>query len=300
MSMKIFRSGLTFRVNAIRKSIGIFVSTIPVGILLVLMSFAVLPGYASADVFDCFDGKKCVNALSTSVDCKQPEDYEITRPNAPSSRTDVTVLSFHGGNIEAETSAISNKLATMYGWDRYDLNGHVKTNQCGSLGQNSFQILHITSTHFDDPEALALVNAHPKSVAIHGYSKSRTDSNPNYSQGTICVGGASKAQISAFINSLNSNKSVFESSLEGYPLIPINAPSVNEPLKNLPENQKPACYDLKGEDKNNIVNRNASTKGLQLELSWDMRKDLTNDSAKFDSLRSVIYGAIRYAMSVTP
>ncbi|WP_407889393.1 poly-gamma-glutamate hydrolase family protein [Scytonema sp. NUACC26] len=298
--MKIFRSGLTSGVNAISKSLRLILSTIPAGMSLAFISFAVLPGYVSADVFDCFDGKKCVNALSTSVDCKQPEDYDITRPSAPSSRTDVTVLSFHGGDIEAETSAISHKLATMYGWDRYDLNGHVNTSQCRSLGQNSFQILHITSTHFDDPEAQALVNAHPKSVAIHGYGKSRTDLNSNYSKGTICVGGASKAQITAFINYVNSNKSVFESSLDGYHLIPINAPSVKEPSTKEQENQKPACYDLKGEDKNNIVNRNASGKGLQLELSWDMRKDLTNDSTNFDSLRSVIYGAIGYAMSVTP
>lgn len=261
--------------------------------------------YAQADYFDCFDSKNCAKALSTSQDCKQPGDYNITRPSVSSSATSVTVLSFHGGGIEANTSDISKRLKHLYGWDRYDLNGHVTSTQCSSLDTDNklktYQILHITSTHFDDPDALALVGEHPNSVAIHGYSKSRTDSHRNYSKETICVGGASNTQIAAFINYVNTNKSVFKSSPEGYSLLPINAPSVPDPPRDMPEDRRPACYDLKGVDLDNIVNRNSSKRGLQLEFSRDMRKDLANlGNANFNSLRSVIYGAIDRAMSTDP
>jgi phage replication-related protein YjqB (UPF0714/DUF867 family) len=280
-------------VNFKNTNITRLILTISSGIMLMLINFTAFPSYARTDIFGCFDSKGCTNALSTSADCKQPLDYDITRPNSPSLTTDVTVLSFHGGEIELRTSDISKKLAKMYGWDRYDLDGHVSSNRCSSLGESSFEILHITSTNFDDPDAVRLVKAHPKSVAIHGYSR-------NYPEGTICVGGASQPQINAFIKYVNQNKSVFESSPQGYRIIPINAPSIEEPPENIPENQKPACYDLKGKDKTNIVNRNSSKKGLQLELSRPMRIDLASNSANFNSLRDVIYKGIKSAMSTVP
>jgi phage replication-related protein YjqB (UPF0714/DUF867 family) len=81
----------------------------------------------------------------------EPDDYEITISKRGS---DVTILSFHGGEIEPKTSEISYRLAEKYKWNRYDLNAH-GTNTCLD-GKNNFQRLHITSTNFDDPMPLIL------------------------------------------------------------------------------------------------------------------------------------------------
>ncbi|NJP09218.1 MAG: hypothetical protein HC866_06790 [Leptolyngbyaceae cyanobacterium RU_5_1] len=81
---------------------------------------------------------------------------------------------------------------------------------------NNFQRLHITSTRFNHQQAVNLVTAHARAIAIHGYS----EANRGYQSESICVGGADQNQIDAFINSVNVNKSSFTD----YTLNPINAP----------------------------------------------------------------------------
>ena len=234
---------------------------------------------AIADYFDCFDRANCSNALSRSSTCLNPRDYHTTALDVGS---DVTVLSFHGGKIELKTSEIASAIANKYGWNHYDLNAH-GTSTC-LQGQSNFKRLHITATNFDDPEALHIVGTYSKSIAIHGYSNSR-----GYPKGTICVGGGNQNQVNAFIDYVNQNKSTFESSPNGYPLIAINATSVS--------GKGEQCYGLKGTSTNNIVNKNAGNGGLQIELSLGMRKDLANlKNTNFNLLRNVIYEGVVKAM----
>ena len=246
---------------------------------LALLSFIILSDSAIADYFDCFDRTNCTNALSSSSTCLNPRDYHTTALDVGS---DVTVLSFHGGKIELRTSEIASAMANKYGWNHYDLNAH-GTSAC-LQGKSNFKRLHITATNFDDPDALNIVRAYPKSIAIHGYGNFR-----GYPKGVICVGGGNQNQVTAFIDYVNQNKSTFESSPDGYSLIAINATSVS--------GKGQQCYDLKGTSPNNIVNKNASNGGLQLELSLGMRKDLANlNNTNFNLLRNVIYGAVAQAM----
>lgn len=142
---------------------------------------------ASSDYYQCYQAGHCSPpALSNASDCLEGRDYDVTITNPGSG---VTVVSFHGGLIEPNTSEISLELARRFGWNRYDFNAH-GTSQC--LGQSSnFDKLHITATNFDDPRAVALVAAHPKAIAIHGHGRS-------YQKGSICVGGKDAAARDAF------------------------------------------------------------------------------------------------------
>jgi phage replication-related protein YjqB (UPF0714/DUF867 family) len=273
-------------------------SIVLAGILIACMSSIILTPLAWADdFFKCFDATKCTQALSSSQTCQEPDDYEITLSKRGS---DVTILSFHGGEIEPKTSEISYRLAEKYKWNRYDLNAH-GTDTCLD-GKDNFQRLHITSTNFDDPDALNLVKSYHNSVSIHGYNPSRNKSRnqfKGYPIGTICVGGKNRTQIDAFINYVNEQKSIFESQPESYRLIPVNANPVESVSSNTSINDKPTCAGLKGDSRRNIVNKNKSNEGgLQVELSLRMRHDLANlDEIKFNSLRDVIYGAIAQAMA---
>ncbi len=279
---KMFNRNITSNLVKVlsRRYIWKLASAVLAGILIGLISSIIWSASARADdFFKCFDANECTQALSSSIDCLNPRDYQITTPNIGSS--DVTVLSFHGGKIEPKTSEISKNLAKRYGWNRYDLYGN-GTDACLN-GKDNFQKLHITATKFDDPNALKLVKAHHKSVAIHGYRR-------DY-RGIICVGGGNHTQVTTFIDYVNEHKSAFQSSSGGYQLIPVNA--------TLSENQEAVCSGLKGTDPDNIVNKNGSGQGgLQLELSPGMRKDLAKLSeVKFNSLRDVIYDAVAQAMA---
>jgi phage replication-related protein YjqB (UPF0714/DUF867 family)/3D (Asp-Asp-Asp) domain-containing protein len=226
---------------------------------------------------DTFNGYQAGNwpspTLSNSTDCVEGTDYIVTVSNTGSP---VTVLSIHGGGIEAFTSNISAALANLFGYKRYDFKAQ-GTTQC-LQGRSNTDVLHITATHFDDPRAVSLVGSSSKAVAIHGYADSR-----GYARGVICVGGADASARNTFISQVNSNAS----SWSLYALTPIDAPSAGSGT----------CGDLGGTASANIVNRTSSGGGLQLELSKGLRTDLANTSDhSYDTLRNIIYGGISAAM----
>jgi phage replication-related protein YjqB (UPF0714/DUF867 family) len=232
---------------------------------------------AQTDYYHCYQAGNCTApALSNATDCVEGTDYNVTASNVGSG---VTVLSFHGGRIESNTSAISAALAGLYGWNRYDFNSHASAQCLNGLSSDSAK-LHITATHFDDSRAVSLVGAHPKAVAIHGYSDTR-----GYPRGAMCVGGSDAAARNAFISYVNSKASSWGS----YPLTPIDATTAAGGT---------TCDDdtLRGIDSNNIVNRTSGGGGLQLELNSGLRADLANTSASYDTLRNIVYGAINQAM----
>ncbi len=72
--------------------------------------------------------------------------------------SDITIIAPHGGNIEPHTSEI----AALIAGDTYNLfcfNG---------LKQQDNHLLHITSHHYDDEQALALVRSSNTVISVHG------------------------------------------------------------------------------------------------------------------------------------
>ena len=122
------------------------------------------------------------------------------------------------------------------------------------------------------------MRSHKKAVSIHGHSR-------DHATGSICVGGLNEAQRNEFIAYVNSNRNSFSL----YRLNPIDAPS----------KKSGDCSEvnLKGTSPYNIVNKNSSEAGLQLELNSQMRQDLVKAGADYEELQRIIYGGVAQAMS---
>lgn len=232
-----------------------------------------------SDYFNCYQSGNCSSpALSSSTRCLKSRDYHTTHTDRKSS---VIVLSFHGGNIEPNSTEVASDLARYFGWSHYDFSGHGSSTCLNGMADS--QRLHITSTNFDEPSGVALMSRYKKAIAIHGYGGGRGNS-----RGTICVGGANKAQVAQFISYVTQNKSRFSA----YNLNPVNAPSASV-------TSSVDCSGLTGTARTNLVNRSSSgAGGLQLEMSEGLRADLVNPSTKYDSLRSVFRAAVNSALGM--
>jgi phage replication-related protein YjqB (UPF0714/DUF867 family) len=137
------------------------------------------------------------------------------------------VIAPHGGGIEPGTSELAGAIA------RADLSYYafegVKSNGNGTL--------HITSSHFDEPKAVALVAASPRVVALHGEQKCRDE--------VVFLGGLDKElgkRIQAELQAVG-----FAVGIHDDP-------------------------NLQGVEKSNICNRGQSGRGVQLELSQPLRR----------------------------
>lgn len=98
--------------------------------------------------------------------------------------------------------------------------------------------LHVTSTHYDDPTLVKELKKKQYSISIHGAMGDKTHA--------VYVGGANESLI---------NHSIHQLKKQG-----IDA--------------KKAPKHLAGKSAKNIVNRNKTKQGVQLELSEGLRKDL--------------------------
>ena len=188
--------------------------------------------------------------------CLLGRDYTITVDDTQD--TDVAVLSIHGGAIESPTSIISGDLASLYGWNRYDFAAH-GTPEC-LQGKSNLESLHVTSEKFNEPQANKLVTSHPKTISLHGFGSENYRDTP---EGLILVGGKNRAQIDAFISYVEDRRELFA----GYLLYPTVATDAGD-----------AFGEITGSSSNNIVNRNPSEAGLQLELTYTMREQLSTNN----------------------
>lgn len=131
----------------------------------------------------------------------------------------------HGGGIEPGTSEIANAIAG-FTHSLYIFEG-IK-----SSGNN---ILHITSTQFDDPQLLNLLNSAKSVLTLHGCSGNKQ---------IVFVGGLLDEARDRIIEELNQA-------------------SIKAEISSNPS--------LQGRDINNICNRGISGKGIQIELTESLR-----------------------------
>ena len=139
---------------------------------------------------------------------------------------ETVILAPHGGGIEPGTSELAEAIAgqehSFYAFEGLKSRGN--------------RDLHVTSTRFDEPEAVALVAAARRAIAIHGERSSGE---------IVYVGGRDDATA------------------EG-----LRAAFAQRGFR-VERHPDPA---LQGRDVANICNRTASGLGVQLELSAGLRK----------------------------
>ena len=188
----------------------------------------------------------CYEALKQNE--MEGRDYEVvtvTEYRNP----EVVVMAPHGGGIEPGTSLIADRIA---GDDfvLYQFNG--KKKKCNGT-------LHITSTRFDEPRAVALVEQAAVVLAVHGASGDGK---------FVMVGGRHADLVSAI-----------EASLNG---IGIRTPVPDGSL---------AATKL-----TNICNRSGSSRGVQLEISRGLRDALLKDEYLREQFASDIRGLLQRAI----
>lgn len=148
-------------------------------------------------------------------------DYVITVRDNGRSRS-VIVVAPHAGNIEPVTSTLAKEIAC---------DDHCLYLFEGIMDGNNFAELHITSTHFDEPQALQIVSQCNTAVAIHGR---RDDGDPE----TIWLGGLHREMVARIENQLKSRG--LRTSSDGH------------------------CFPAT--DARNICNRGRSGRGTQIEV----------------------------------
>lgn len=89
---------------------------------------------------------------------REGADFDIELINRESP---CAVIAIHGGNIEPGTTEIARALAG----EKYSFYSLV-----GKNSEEESEVLHITSSHFDEPKCLALVSKSERVISIHGKS----------------------------------------------------------------------------------------------------------------------------------
>lgn len=159
----------------------------------------------------------------------------------------IVILSPHGGGIEPHTSTIAAQIAgddfCLYLFE-------------GIKPHCNFETLHITSTRFDEPNCVRLVERAEVAVAIHG--KGGADER-------AAVGGLDAILADEIVRRLNEAEFDARREMEGR---------------------------LSGRNVRNICNRTAAGEGVQIELTWPMRCQLVDTPDRlFD-----FSGAVRRAI----
>ncbi len=153
-------------------------------------------------------------------------DYRVVIKKA--NNFDVAIIAPHGGGIEPGTSEISEGIA----------GNDFPLAIFEGIKSNNNHELHITSTNFNEPRCLALVESAQNIIAIHG----------EQSRGNIIYLGGANAEFGKCI------QTVLE--VRGFKV------------------SKHPNNNFQGEAPGNICNRGKNGKGVQLEISHGLRSVL--------------------------
>ncbi|MEK7722598.1 MAG: poly-gamma-glutamate hydrolase family protein [Elusimicrobiota bacterium] len=152
----------------------------------------------------------------------------------------ISVFAVHGGDIERATSRLARRVASG------DLNLYLFN---GWLGKKSGR-LHVTSSRFDDPDAVRLATAAVLGVSLHAQA-GRGD--------WICVGGANKKAAAMVTKRLED---------AGFAAIT-------------------PCESLPGTSPDNITNR-PSAGGVQLEITLRLLGRLERDEEELSKFSGAV------------
>ncbi len=194
-------------------------------------------------IFLCFGASQCFAAdrfncfaeLSANKILNQDYSIEVVDRASP-----VTILAIHGGNIEAPTSQLARAVAGV------DYNTYLFE------GLRDSRDLHITSSKFDEPQAVKLVEKSDITISLHGFKREKDE--------FICVGGLNQILARLVAQSLSTANFAVQ-----FP-----------------------CGIHPGVHPKNIANLSASA-GVQIEISSALRQVLKTDSLNFtDAIRAAV------------
>lgn len=201
------------------------------------------------------------NFAELSAHQREGVDYQIQLVNRHSP---ITVLAIHGGGIEVGTTELAERIAGSE-WSYYSFLG-IKSERPNDLGLRPRRngVLHLTSHHFDEPQALDLVQSPGQSdycLSIHGFFE-------DAGRSIACVGGGNSELRDNVAQEIRSEFS------SGAFRVAVEVP----------------CRRFGGTDPNNIANR-CHQRGMQLELSHSLRRQTLENPEIAERLA----GAIRRA-----
>lgn len=189
------------------------------------------------------------------------------------------VLALHGGGIETGTSELCLAIAGYHpatllpAEARTPLFDYWMFEGVRNGGNTE---LHVTSTHCDDPVALALCGGARRAVSLHGFNPEKTTPDLPKDASVALVGG----RDTAF-------KQILREELAA---------------KQIDARDAAAYPDLAGDSPGNVVNKTISGMGAQLELSTALRESMfrvnSREKRKSTTLEPfwALSGAVRAAI----
>lgn len=135
----------------------------------------------------------------------------------------------------------------------------------GTKSDYNFRDLHVTSANFNEPNAIRMAKSATQIVSVHG-----------------CVGNAPKVLMGGFDDTLGRK--------------------IATNLRHAGFVVEPAPVSLNGKCRANICNKGKTYRGVQLELTWGLRKHLISDREESTPTCQRFAKAIREAIggNVTP
>ncbi|GAA3044715.1 hypothetical protein GCM10017562_02320 [Streptomyces roseofulvus] len=181
------------------------------------------------------------------------------------------VIAPHGGGIELGTSELCLAIAgyKLLAEDEAALLDDEQRKEAGTVqrdywmfeGLSSSGALHVTSTHCDDPAALAVCGRNLYAVSLHGFSPEPLSDESKISDKQIFIGGRDQRlmhNLAAAFHAFGLN-------------------TTSDPLRKVVVTIAAPGSPLNGDDPANIVNRTRTGGGAQLEISTALRKAMFSD-----------------------
>ena len=194
---------------------------------------------------------KYQNYAELSASETQGVDYQISYFSKPSNKI---IMAIHGGGIETGTSELTRDIAgTTYSYYLFE---GLKSSNNGDL--------HITSTNFDEPNALRMVAEASYCLTLHGYADS-------LKKHTLIGGADHNVKLQVY------NKLI--------------AAGFSAEL--LDESDR-----LSGSDPANIVNKTKRGMGVQLELSTLQRNSFFGINTRADRQNTQTEEFYRYTQAL--
>jgi phage replication-related protein YjqB (UPF0714/DUF867 family) len=186
-----------------------------------LLSLTMRPIFTWAESIDHYQ-----NFKDLSQHEKLNFDYRVEFENRHSQ---ICVLAIHGGKIEEGSDDVAREIAGK------DLSFYIFQ----AIKSKKNKMLHITSTHFDDPKAFAITDSAKLAISIHGFKETEKD--------IACMGGGNDLFREKIAKAISSAKFSVQISVES------------------------PCDRFGGNGKGNITNR-PKDGGVQIELSTHLRE----------------------------